>query len=61
MLPPAVDIEFVGNCGARPAVADLQRELTAFLTPVEAAFGQPAIIYVVDAAAEHKEKEIMTQ
>jgi lysozyme len=43
MLPPAVDIEFVGNCGARPTVADLQRELTAFLTPVEAAFGRPAI------------------
>ena len=34
MLPPAVDIEFVGNCEARPAVADLQRELTAFLTEV---------------------------
>ena len=51
MLPPAVDIEFVGNCGARPTVADLQRELMAFLTPVEAAFGRPAIVYVVDAAA----------
>jgi lysozyme len=51
MLPPAVDIEFVGNCAARPPVADLQRELTAFLTPVEAAFGRPAIVYVIDAAA----------
>jgi lysozyme len=51
MLPPAVDIEFVGNCAARPSVADLQRELTAFLTPVEAAFRRPAIIYVIDAAA----------
>ena len=51
MLPPAVDIEFVGNCAARPPVADLQRELMAFLTPVEAAFGRPAIVYVVDAAA----------
>jgi lysozyme len=49
MFPPAVDIEFVGNCGAPPAVADLQRELTAF--PVEAAFRRPAIIYVIDAAA----------
>ena len=58
MLPPAVDIEFVGNCGARPAVADLQRELTAFLTPVEAAFGQPAIIYLVDAAAEQYQAAI---
>jgi lysozyme len=51
MLPPIVDIEFVGNCAARPAVADLQRELMAFLTPVEAAFGRPAIVYVVDEAA----------
>jgi len=51
MLPPAVEIGFVGNCAARPRVADLQRELTAFLTPVEAAFGRPAIIYVIDAAA----------
>jgi lysozyme len=51
MLPPAVDIEFVGNCAARPPVADLQRELMAFLTPVEAAFGRPAIVYVIDAAA----------
>src|SRR5262245_52462151 len=31
MLPPVVDIEFGGNCTARPAVADLRRELTAFL------------------------------
>ena len=54
MLPPVVDIEFVGNCGARPTVADLQRELMAFLTPVEAAFGRPAIIYVVDAAAQYQ-------
>ena len=51
MLPPVVDIEFGGNCAARPAVADLQRELTAFLTPVEAAFGRPAIVYVIDEAA----------
>jgi lysozyme len=51
MLPPAVDIEFVGNCPARPAVADLHRELTAFLTPVEAAFGRPAIVYVMDEVA----------
>jgi lysozyme len=51
MLPPAVDIEFVGNCAARPPVADLERELTGFLTTVEAAFGRPAIVYVVDAAA----------
>jgi lysozyme len=51
MLPPVVDIEFVGNCAARPPIADLQRELTAFLTPVEAAFRRPAIVYVMDPVA----------
>lgn len=51
MLPPAIDLEFGGNCAARPAVADLKRELADFLTPVEAAFGRPAIFYVMDDTA----------
>jgi lysozyme len=52
LLPPIVDIEFPGNCAARPSVADLQRELTAFLAPVEAAFGRPAVVYMLDDAAQ---------
>ena len=52
ILPPMVDIEFPGNCASRPPVADVQRELAAFLAPVEAAFGRPAIVYMLDDAAQ---------
>ena len=48
MLPPVVDIEFGGNCAARPSVADFGKQLADFLKPVEAAFDRPAIIYVMD-------------
>ena len=51
LLPPVVDIEFVGNCPQRPTVEELKAELTAFLVPVEAAFGKQAIIYLIDQAA----------
>ena len=44
-LPPAVDLEFGGNCAARPDQATLERELQAFLTRVEAAWGRRAVIY----------------
>ena len=40
-LPPAVDIEFGGNCSRRPTAEELRTELDAFLGPVEAAFGRP--------------------
>lgn len=45
-LPPVVDIEFGGNCGARPQGPAFRRELDDFLTPVEAATGRPALLYV---------------
>lgn len=45
-LPPAVDLEYGGNCAARPSSDSLAAELRAFLTPVEAAYGRPAILYV---------------
>jgi lysozyme len=51
LLPPVVDIEFHGNCPRRPSPAELNAELVAFLAPVEAAFGKPAIIYITDEAA----------
>jgi lysozyme len=47
-LPPAVDLELAGNCSARPARADVERELNAFLSLVEQATGQPALLYVGD-------------
>lgn len=51
LLPPVVDIEFHGNCPERPTPAKLLAELTAFLEPVEAHFGKPAVIYLPDDAA----------
>jgi len=45
-LPPAVDLEFGGNCGRVPDGATMRRELDAFLSPVEAAYGKSALLYV---------------
>jgi lysozyme len=52
LLPPVVDVEFHGNCPERPTPEKLRAELTAFLGPVEAHFGKPAIIYLPDDAAK---------
>ncbi|UVK38091.1 glycoside hydrolase family 25 protein [Mesorhizobium sp. AR10] len=52
LLPPVVDIEFGGNCPQRPSPEQLNAELQAFLGPVEAAFGKPAIVYLTDDAAD---------
>ncbi len=45
-LPPAVDLEFGGNCGARPDGAEMRVELDAFLAAVESAYAKPALLYV---------------
>jgi lysozyme len=45
-LPPAVDLEFGGNCGARPDGPAMRRELDDFLTRVEARAGKRAVLYV---------------
>lgn len=45
-LPPAVDLEFGGNCGRAPGGAELRRELDAYLARVEAAYGRAALLYV---------------
>jgi lysozyme len=45
-LPPAVDLELVGNCSARPDAAAVEAELDAFLAPVEAAWGREVVLYV---------------
>nr|WP_254696369.1 GH25 family lysozyme [Lysobacter enzymogenes] len=39
-------MEFGGNCGRRPDGAAMRAELDAFLAPVEAAYGKPALLYV---------------
>ncbi|HVV64146.1 MAG TPA: GH25 family lysozyme [Rhizomicrobium sp.] len=45
-LPPAVDLEFVGNCAARPPRARLIRELDVFAASVRAATGGELVLYV---------------
>ena len=44
-MPPAVDLEFVGNCATRPKPDELRLEIENFLTEVEAHAGRPAIFY----------------
>jgi lysozyme len=48
LLPPAVDLEFGGNCSARPSRAALLRELRVFLDRVEAHSGKPALLYLTE-------------
>ncbi len=45
-LPPAVDLEYGGNCGRMLDGTTMRRELDAFLAPVERAYRKPAILYV---------------
>lgn len=45
-LPPALDLEFGGNCGRSPDGTELRRELDAYLALVEAAYGRPVLLYV---------------
>ena len=52
LLPPVVDIEFGGNCPERPPLEKFEAELKAFLDPVEAAFGKPAVVYLIGGAAD---------
>ena len=51
-LPPVVDIEFSGNCDARPTPEAFAAELAVFTEAVEAAFGQPVMIYLIGEALE---------
>jgi lysozyme len=45
-LPPAVDLELPGNCSERPPRSQVQAQLSAFLAAVEAATGQPVVLYI---------------
>lgn len=48
-LPPAVDLEFGGNCARRPSRAALQIELASFLKAVEAHYRARPILYTTRA------------
>jgi lysozyme len=45
-LPPAVDLEFPGNCSRRPSLAKMHKELSDFLRIVEARYGKHAVLYL---------------
>lgn len=45
MLPPAVDLEFGGNCTKSAHILDTDKELAAFLDIVEAHYGVKALLY----------------
>ena len=52
-LPPAVDLEFPGNCGRRPSRAKFHKELGDFLRIVEAHYGKPAVLYLTRKFDRH--------
>lgn len=45
-LPPAVDLEFGGNCGDRPPADSVRARVGRFLAVVDSAYGRPAVLYV---------------
>jgi lysozyme len=45
-LPPAIDLEFPGNCSRRPSLAKVHKELGEFLRIVEASYGKRAVLYL---------------
>ena len=47
-LPPAIDLELVGNGSSRPAPEALFKELSAFLDRIETATGKKAVLYLGD-------------
>jgi len=45
MLPPAVDLEFGGNCSARPAVDEFLLDLGGFLEAIKEHYGMRPVVY----------------
>ena len=45
-LPPAVDLEFGGNCGKRPSHEAVLAEIARFLAVLDSAGHRPAVLYV---------------
>lgn len=48
-LPPAIDVEYVGNCAARPPRAVVQRELLDFIARVSAKLGRAPVLYSTES------------
>jgi lysozyme len=51
-LPPAVDVEFAGNCRSWTTVAAIRAELRAFLARLEEAWGRPPLLYITSESEE---------
>lgn len=52
MLPPAIDLEFGGNCSRTPDAPSLRKDLADWLHAVEDAIGARPVIYVTAEAYE---------
>lgn len=44
-LPPAIDLEYVGNCALRPGAGKLARELKVFIAAIGTRYRAPPVIY----------------
>jgi lysozyme len=44
-LPPAVDLEYVGNSSARPAVGEFQEQLGVFMNAIGKEYGREPVVY----------------
>lgn len=47
-LPPAIDLEYVGNCAARPSRQEFEKELGDFIRIVRAELGAEPILYTME-------------
>jgi lysozyme len=52
-LPPALDLEFAGNCAARPPRDALIAEVATFIRMVEAHSEKPVMLYITREFEEH--------
>jgi len=48
LLPPVIDIEYGGNCSARPSREEMVREIDEFSDIVERKYGSRPLIYTTD-------------
>jgi len=48
-LPPALDLEFSGNCRREPSQAAMKREVTSFVKEISIRFPEPPVFYVTQA------------
>lgn len=47
-LSPAIDLEYVGNCAARPSRQEFEKELTDFIRVVRGELGVEPILYTME-------------